>query len=132
MGVISNFVSAIERNTGDDETASWAPDAKWYNGAFELTIMVQTSQFGVGLQNPDRRETVLDPALCPSNSGRADLFSSAYSSAYRLSSYSIKYPDKGSGYAGSFKGQDIHISGIQDMYKSKVFVIPNVNVQDLD
>ena len=132
MGVISNFVSAIERNTGDDETASWAPDAKWYNEAFELVIMVQTSQFGVGLQNPDRRETVLDPALCPSNSGRADLFSSAYSSAYRLSSYSIKYPDKGSGYAGSFKGQDIHISGIQDMYKSKVFVIPNVNVQDLD
>lgn len=132
MGVISNFVSTIERNTGDDETASWAPDAKWYNEAFELVIMVQTSQFGVGLQNPARRETVLDPALCPSNSGRADLFSSAYSSAYRLSSYSIKYPDKGSGYAGSFKGQDIHISGIQDMYKSKVFVIPNVNVQDLD
>lgn len=131
-GVVSNFISAIERNTGDDETASWAPDAKWYNEAFELTIMVQTSQFGVGLQNPARRETVLDPALCPSNSGQSDLFSSAYSSAYRLGGYSINFPDKGSGYAGTFKGEDINISGIQDMYKSKVFVIPNVNVQDLD
>ena len=131
--VISNFISAIERNTGDDETASWASeDGKWYNEAFELVIMVQTSQFGVGLQNPARRETVLDPALCPSNSGQSDLFSSAYSSAYRLGGYSINFPDKGSGYAGTFKGEDINISGIQDMYKSKVFVIPNVNVQDLD
>ena len=131
--VISNFISAIERNTGDDETASWASeDGKWYNEAFELVIMVQTSQFGVGLQNPARRETVLDPALCPSNSGQSDLFSSAYSSAYRMGGYSINFPDKGSGYAGTFKGEDINISGIQDMYKSKVFVIPNVNVQDLD
>lgn len=130
--VISNFLGAIERNTGDDETASWATeDGKWYNESFELYVMVQTTQVSVGLNSPAKRELVLDPALTPKNSGKSDFFSTAYSSMWRMGASSVTAPDKGAGYAGTFKDVDINISNITNMFKSKVFVIPNVNVQDL-
>lgn len=125
--LISNFITAIERNSGDDTTASWAEeDGKWYNESFELYCLWQETKISVGLTSPAKRETVLDPALCPTNKGKSDYFSSAYSSAYRNSGGSLTADS-----LGVFKEAKINIVGIENMLQSKTFIIPNVNVQDL-
>lgn len=132
--LITNYVGAIERNTGDDFTASWATDdGKWYNEAFSLTVLELETKITVGLQDTKKRETVLDPKLCPKNMGKSDYFSKAISSAYRLNPTSIKAEElgKGSGYVGTFREQDINIANISGLLRSNVFRIPNVNVQDL-
>ena len=132
--LITNYVGAIERNTGDDFTASWATeDGTWYNEAFSLTVLELETKITVGLETTKKRETVLDPKLCPKNMGKSDYFSKAISSAYRLNPTSIKAEElgKGSGYVGTFRDQDISIANISGLLRSNVFRIPNVNVQDL-
>lgn len=132
--VVSNLIGAIERNTGEDFTASWAEeDGAWYNEAFAITVLEQTSTLNVGLLDPAKRETVLDPALCPDNVGKSDYFSKAIASGYRMHSESVVAlgMGKGAGYVSTFREQDVTISNLTGMFRSNTFVIPNVNVQDL-
>lgn len=131
--VISNFVSAIERNTGEDYTASWAEgedDGKWYNEAFEVYVLVQTSKVTVTLSNPSRRETTMDTNLIPKNSGKSDYFSSGYSFQYRNTSGSITQGDI-KGNSGEFRETGVSLATIDRVFRSKVFILPNVNVQDI-
>ena len=79
------------------------------------------------------RGAVLDPALCPPNKGKADLFSTAFLSQFCVNDTSDASiaSGKGNQYIGTFKGKDIRLPEMQGMYQSKKFYIPNVNVQDL-
>ena len=125
---LTNYLNAIERNTGNDKTASWATDGKWYNEAWDgLTVVRQETTFEVGLDKPGVRSAVLDPALEPIRGSQNDLFSEAFSSQFRLGA------DKGEegNVVGTWKGKEVEIPLLSDMYTSKVFFIPNVSVSDL-
>lgn len=133
--VVTNLVKALERNTGNDPTATWVSDGQWYNEAFDGIVVVRkATTLTVGLNKPGIRSAVLDPKLCPPNSGMSDLFSKAFLSQFRLDEKSSTATAQGKvpGFIGTFKGKDIRLPEMQDMYQSKKFYIPNVNVQDLD
>lgn len=135
---ITNIVKSLLRNEGNDPTAKWAngkTDGKWYNEAFDGIYMVRIkTTIDVGLQYPKTRTTALDPALCPPNQGQGDLYSTAFSSQFCLDSKSDASiaSAKEKGYLGTYKGQDLCLPNIEEMYKSRVFYIPNANVQDLN
>ena len=59
--LITKYVAAVERNTGNDSTADWAKsDGHWYNEAFYGIIVVeQTSQIEVKFHATDLRTTVI-------------------------------------------------------------------------
>lgn len=132
--LVSNFITAIERNTGNDKTASWAPDGAWYNEAWDgFCVIRQETTYVVGFKGPAVRSSALDPALCPSNAGQSDLFSKAYLSQFRMNSVSdaAEAAGKEVNYFSTFKGKDIKMVGMEGIFTSKKFWIPNVNVQDL-
>lgn len=131
--LISNFVYALERNKGADFTASWATsDGRWYNEAWDgIYVVRQATYLTVGFKNPDIRSAALDPKLCPPKSSRSEMFERAFLSQFRLEAKSDAAPDKPDGYIGTFKGVDVVLPSLQNMYVSKKFYIPNVNVQDL-
>jgi hypothetical protein len=132
--LITNLVKALERNNGSDSTASWAPDGRWYNEAWDGIIVVRkATMLDVGFNKPATRSAVLDPKLCPPSSGQSDMFSRAFLSQFCLNdkSNAAIAQNKAPGFIGTFKGKDIRLPEMQDMYVSKRFFIPNVNVQDL-
>lgn len=133
--IITNIVKSLERNTGNDKTAAWAKtDGKWYNEAFDgIYVVRQATTMKIGFMQPLMRGAVLDPALCPPNKGKADLFSTAFLSQFCVNDTSDASiaSGKGNQYIGTFKGKDICLPEMQGMYQSKKFYIPNVNVQDL-
>ena len=133
---ITNVVKSLERNTGNDPTASWASkDGKWYNEAFDgLYVVRQATTLQVGLKDPAKRTAALDPALCPPNSGQSDLYSKAFLSQFCMNDKSDAAVAQGkeSQYLGTFKGIDIKLPDMQGLYQSRKFYIPNANVQDLN
>lgn len=132
--IISNIVTALERGTGRDNTASWATnDGKWYNEAFDGIYLVrQSTSMKVGFNDPTRRTAALDPALCPSNAGQSDLYSKAFLSQFCMNGESDAAVAAGKGrrFIGTFKGQDITLPDMEGLYQSRKFYIPNANVQD--
>lgn len=130
---ITNLVQCLERNTGNDSSASWAPDGRWYNEAFNgYTIVRKCTTFSVGLNKPSIRSAAVDPRLCPSSSGQSDMYSKAVLSQFKLDNKSSNTPaGKSAGFIGSFEGKDITLPDMDSMYTSKKFYIPNVTVQDL-
>lgn len=132
--LITNLVKTLERNRGNDSTASWAPDSKWYNEAFDgLVVVRKCSTFDVGFLKTATRTAVLDPKLCPPSSGISDAFNKAFLSQFRVDSKSTASiaQNKPNGYIGTFKGKDITLPNIEDIYVSKKFYVPNVVVSDL-
>lgn len=131
--VITNLTKALERNSGHDPSASWAGEnGCWYNESFDGVVVArQATYLTVGLGVPEVRSTVLDPKLCPPNYGVSDLFSSAFVSQFRCDSKSDAAKDKVEGYIGTFQGREVTLPEMQNLYSSKKFYIPNVNVQDL-
>lgn len=134
---ITNFVSALTRNKGNDKTAEWAnkPDGKWYNEAFDGVYLVrQATSMEIGLMYSPIRVAALDPALCPPNRGQSDLYSKAFLSQFCLDSQSDATiaEGKAKNYIGTFKGTDLTMPDMESMYISRKFYIPNVNVQDLN
>lgn len=132
--IVTNFINAIERNTGNDRTAAWAPDGKWYNEAWDgVYIARNETTYKVGLSKSGIRSAALDPALCPPNTGVADLFSKAFLSQFRMNNKSDANIAQGKpeNYIGTFKGTDVIMDGMENIFVSKKFWIPNVNVQDL-
>lgn len=132
--LITNYVKALERNTGNDVSASWAPDGKWYNEAFDGIMMVRKcTTLDVGFNNTTKRTASLDPMLCPKNNGVADMYSTAYLSQFKCNEYSEASiaSGKGNGYIGTFQGKDIILEDMDKLYQSKKFYIPNATTQDL-
>jgi hypothetical protein len=135
---ITNFVSALTRNTGDDPTAEWVdgPDeTRWYNEAFDGAYLVrQSATFDVGFAFSSTRTSALDPALCPQNKGQSDLYTKAFLSQFCTDSQSDAAIAQGKkqNYLGTFKDTDITLPDMESMYVSKKFYVPNANVQDLN
>lgn len=132
--VVTNLLTVLTRNEGNDKTASWATsDGKWYNEAFDgICYVRRETSFEVGFLDSPIRSAALDPNLTPVNKGQSDLFSTAFISQFRLNDKSDAYTSEAPGYVGKFKGQNVILPGAENMYKTRVFSIPNVNVQDLN
>lgn len=133
-GYVSNLIDSVERNTGMDKNATWLEvrDGKWYNEAFDgYYMVVQEAYYQVGLRVPNRRMSVLDPNLCPKNTGVSDLFSTAFISQFRINEKSTVAEDKEDGYLGTFEDMRVIIPDLPLLMYSRPFYIPNVNVQDL-
>jgi len=120
--IITNFVTALERNTGNDRSASWASDGKWYNEAFDgIYVVRQQTNIQVGLDG--KKILALDPNLTPSSSGKADLYTKAFVSQYRADT-------GGSDVLGEFRGETIRLDNMANIFSSKKFYIPNALVTD--
>lgn len=133
-GWVSNLVNSVERNTGNDLNATWlnARDGKWYNEAFDgYYMVVQQAYYKVGINIPKLRQAVLDPNFCPAKSSTSDVFSTAYASQFRLNEKSSVAEDKEDGYLGTFEDMTVIIPNLPMMMYSRIFYIPNANVQDL-
>lgn len=129
--VVDKLVKSVERNTGNDKSASWASsDGHWYNEAFNgVTVVVQKTQLSVGLKNPTVRTTILDPRLIPQQSSKGTIFTKAFLSQYKTSNTPM-----GTGkpnVIGTFKGRDITLANLDLLFYSNKFYIPDATVQDL-
>ena len=130
--IITNLMTVLTRNQGNDTSASWAPDGKWYNEAFDgICYVRRETSFEVGFLDSPIRSAALDPNLTPVNKGQSDLFSTAFISQFRLNDKSDAYTSEAPGYVGKFKGENVILPGAENMYKTRVFSIPNATVQDL-
>ncbi|AKL96203.1 hypothetical protein CACET_c27580 [Clostridium aceticum] len=131
--IITNLITVLTRNEGNDKTASWATsDGKWYNEAFDgINYVRRETCFEIGFVDSPIRSAALDPNLTPVNKGQSDLFSTAFISQFRMNDKSDAYSSEVSGYVGKFKGQNVILNGAENMFKTRVFSIPNVNVQDI-
>jgi len=120
--LITNFVTALERNAGNDTSASWASDGKWYNEAFDGVYVVrQQTNIRVGLDG--KKVLALDPNLTPASSGKADLYKKAFVSQY-------KADNGGSNVIGQFKGQPVELPDLGNLFVSQKFYLPNALVTD--
>ncbi len=120
--LITNFVTALERNAGNDTSASWASDGKWYNEAFDGVYVVrQQTNIRVGLDG--KKVLALDPNLTPASSGKADLYKKAFVSQY-------KADNGGSNVIGQFKGQTVELPNLGNLFVSQKFYLPNALVTD--
>lgn len=130
--IVTNLLTVLTRNAGNDTSASWAPDGKWYNEAFDgICYVRRETSFEVGFLDSPIRSAAIDPNLTPVNKGQSDLFSTAFLSQFRMNDKSDAYTGEVAGYVGKFKGQNVILNGAENMFKTRVFSIPNVNVQDI-
>ena len=131
--IVDKLVKAIERNTGSDSGAKNVSDGAWYNEAFDgITVIVQTTVLETGMIDPATRTAVLDVKLTPKNKGQSDLFSSAYISQFKMKSQTIYGEDDMIGTFSNMGGsKSVYMKEMENLYKTKPFYIPNVNVQDL-
>lgn len=129
--VVDKLCKAIERNTGNDKSASWASaDGKWYNEAFNgVTVVIQRTKLEVGMTSPNLRTTILDPKLTPQQKDKGDIFTSAYLSQFKTSDTPLATGKQN--VIGSFKGKDITLNKLDTLFWSNKFYIPNATVQDL-
>jgi hypothetical protein len=123
--VITNAINSVTRNKGSDTTAVWSSDSKWYNEAYDgIYVVMQKASYNVGFGSPNSRMSVLYPDLCPKKEqGTSDLFTTCYLSQF------ASYAENDS--VGTFFGMQVTLPDIDNMYRSKIFYIPNANVQDI-
>lgn len=127
--LITNFMTALERNAGNDPSASWASDGKWYNEAFDGVYVVrQQTNYRVGFSG--KKIIVLDPRLIPMQNSRRDIHMKAHLSQYKAELDSSITSVHGSGYLGTFKGVPVRHSKLDTMFTSKKFYIPSAVVTD--
>jgi len=127
--LITNFVRALERNAGNDPSASWASDGRWYNEAFDgIYVVRQQTSLRVGFSGV--KTLALDPNLTPVSNGKADSFKKAFVSQYKAEPSSSTAAGSNPGYLANFKGQDIRLMNMGDIFSSKKFYIPNALVKD--
>jgi len=124
-GFIQKFMAAIERNTGNDFTASWASeDGKWYNEAYAGIIVIeQKTAVEIKFDIPTQRSTVLDPKLIPQMSKKSE----------ELKAFMMQYKTDLSEdtVVTSFKGVDIFMKEADMLFNSNKVFIVNMTVQDL-
>ena len=129
--VVTQLVKALERNAGNDTEASWAPDGKWYNEAFDgITVYVQTTTINTGLWDPMERTTVFDPKLTPSQSSKESIGNNFYSFQMRTASSSDLYDEANR--VGNFMGVNLYSSiNLTELYKTDKWYSSNITTQDL-
>lgn len=139
--LVENFVSALDRNLGSTRDSQ-----TWYNEAFDgMTIINRrwAIQLGFDGSASDKlRSVALDTRLTGLLENRSDLYNfdastiseKARTSLFKTSakSSSGQASSKPNGFIGSLNGMDIQINGVEDMFKSKLFYIPNATVNDLN
>ena len=118
--LVSRFISAIERNTGNDKTASWAPDGAWYNEAAEIYIEVQTSTIDIGFSRVKR---TLVNGLAVEQNGKSDMGTKAISCGWKLNIADDEVVAK-------FNGEDVKLFNGSLLLKSNIFYTTNMSVQD--
>ena len=120
--VIRKLLAAIERNTGNDATASWVSDGRWYNEAYSgIIIMVQRTGLDIGFNN-GLRNTVLDPKLIPIIDSKYDQGTTAFLMQYKAEiseDEPISY----------FMGEPIYMYGADEWFTSNKVFITNMTVQ---
>ena len=122
-GVIDKLLAAIERNTGNDTTASWAPDGHWYNEAYEgVIVLVQKTTIEVGFNNTTKRTTVLDPKLIPKLNSTSGQNLTAYLSQY-CTDLDSTTP------IATFKGNEVYMRNGNELFTTKKWYITNSTVQ---
>ena len=130
--IVTQLVKALERNSGSDTSAIWAPDGKWYNEAFDgITVLVTTTEVHTGFWEPLERTTVFDPKLTPKNTYKGDLGTSFYVFQMRTDSSSDIYLGE-ENRVGSFMGVKVYSNvGLTELYKTDKFFSSSITTQDL-
>lgn len=124
--VVEKIVQAIERNTGNDRTASWAvSDGTWYNEALDgIIVVVQTTPLKVNFDDVLKtKTTVLDPKLIPYTDNKSDMNNNAHILQYKTSSTDGNV-------VGEFKGKTIVMSYMDRLFNSRPFYVTNNTVQN--
>ena len=124
---VTKLLAAIERNTGNDRTASWATsDGTWYNEAYAgITVYVQHTKLSIGITNGinKTRIMVLDPKLIPQVSSKSQQGTTAFSSAFKTSLTTNSA-------IASFKGASIFMNDADMLFNSRNIYIVNMTVDD--
>ena len=127
--VVTNLVNSLTRNAGNDKSASWATDGKWYNEAYDgVSIAIYSAQIEVGIdgyEGLNYRTCVLDPNLTPQSAGQTDVFSKANIFQYQINT-------NGKNLTAKVLDQSVQIPYAGDLLVSRYAFIPNMNVQNLD
>ena len=131
-GVVTQLVKVLERNSGNDTSAIWAPDGKWYNEAFDgITVYVQKTDIHTGLWEPMERTTVFDTKLTPKNTGKSDMGTLFYAFQMRTAAYSDLYEGEANK-LGRFMGEKVYSNtDLTELYKSDKWYSSNITTQDL-
>ena len=135
--VVTKLIAAVERNSGNDTGAPWAPDGHWYNEAFDgITVAISTTTIETGFISPaGQRMTIQDPKLNTKSYGQKYMFRDkegnlSYNvSAFKMNNYSDEY--KKENVIGMFKGQEVKMKDMDMLYISQPYYISNITVQDL-
>lgn len=121
IGLISRYINAIERNTGNDKSADWASDnGHWYNEASAIYLRQDLTSINVGFEKVKR--TLINGLKVPSDS-RTDMGTKAYSFGWILD-----VPDKTA--ITDFRGTTIKFSNPAMILFSKTVYATNMSVQD--
>lgn len=137
--IIENYILAIDRNQGNDRDGN-----KWYNEAFNgITVIINEwdIELGFGGNNPTRG-SILDTKLCGVQTDRRDTYNfkpetindKVRTSMFAVSSQSTSAQAAGKpeGYLGNLGDMVVGINGVQNIFNSKLFYIPNATVTDLN
>lgn len=137
--LVENYIAAIDRNKGRTRD-----NKKWYNEAFDgLSVICNEWEAELGFSTAEPvRSTILDTKLCGIQNERRDAYNfdkatikdKVRTSIFMTStkSTSSKAAGKPEGYLGSLGEMQIRINGIEEMFASKPFYIPNATVTDLN
>ena len=142
--LITNYVSALDRNKGDKSKYD-RYDKNKYNEAFDgVSVLLTDMSFDIGFgQGMAKRTNVLDPLLVAQAESKSDLYNfddanKVRSSVYVTTTTSTAAEKQQEGYFGTLKAVsgigdlEIGISDIQSMVYTKNFYIPNATVSDLN
>ena len=123
-GFVTKYVAAVERNTGNDSTAAWAPDGKWYNEAYYgIVVVEQTSQIEVKFYATDMRTTVMDPKLIPQITKKNEPMKAF------MFQYKTALPSDAA--ISTFKGKAVYMRNADLLFQSQKCYIISQTVQDL-
>ena len=119
-----------EQCTALDTEAKWINDGKWYNEAFDgITVVFMSTTLTVGFTKPGTRTSILDPKLIGNSASKSDLLTNYRLSQFRMDDHSEFYGTVGK--IGEFKSIDVIVNGMENMFISDIFYVPNATVQDL-
>lgn len=128
--IIEKVLTTLERNTGNDSTASWVTDGRWYNEIVDgIQVIVKTTNLSVGFDRQTQaRTTVLDPKLVPvidsKNPGEREAFLLQYKCSDTCGNQTKPLV------VGQFKGKDISMVNLDKLFTSRKFYVTDGTVQN--
>lgn len=132
--VVTKLRDTLEYNKGSDPDCPWAygmSDGRWYNEAFDgIDVYVFETILETGMIDDNNRTQVLDPKLNTNSTGTASSYGSFAVNQFRTEIFSYKYGSTAEKQVGEFKGNKVHMNGLETLYISKPFYTSNTTVQD--